>query len=242
MGADEAAGTNADSGWRQRAVERSLQSAKARAVRRSDRFIAAATELLVETGRTDFTVQEVVEGSGMSLRSFYQHFASKDELLLAVFEELIAEWAARLAVEIRRHDDPVGQLRAYVLGMYRSVPDDRAQTRALTIFHMRLAETHPAEFAHAIAPQVDLLHEIVAAGIASGAFRQDVDAMQLTMILTQTLVSMMHLSVLGAHWGGTPVDEDALWAFCAGGAGLATPAPAARRRASRSAAASGSAG
>ena len=36
-----------------------------------------------------FTVQNVVERSGLSLRSFYNHFAGKHELLLALFEESI---------------------------------------------------------------------------------------------------------------------------------------------------------
>jgi AcrR family transcriptional regulator len=212
-----------DAAWRKRAVERSLRTARARAVTRSDRFIAAATELLVETGRTDFTVQEIVERSQMSLRSFYQHFPSKDELLLALFEELIASWAQRLRGEVYRFDDPIEQLHAYLIGMFRSVPDDRAPSRALTIYHMRLAETHPSEFAHAVAPQVDLLHEIVRAGAATGVFRSDIDAAQLTMITTHMVVSTLHLSVLGAEWAGTAVTEDALWAFCAGGLGVADP-------------------
>src|SRR5580693_5669518 len=74
VGADKATETSPDpldAGWRSRAVERSLRTARARAVTRSDRFIAAATQLLVETGRTDFTVQDIVERSQMSLRSFY---------------------------------------------------------------------------------------------------------------------------------------------------------------------------
>ena len=34
-------------------------------------------------------MQEVVERSGQSLRSFYQHFDGKHELLLALFEESV---------------------------------------------------------------------------------------------------------------------------------------------------------
>src|SRR5205807_4446267 len=86
--------------WRERALERSLRTARAKAASRSDRFIQTAVELLSETGRTDFTVQELVERSKTSLRSFYQHFGSKDELLLALFEEVIrvqaADWRQEL--------------------------------------------------------------------------------------------------------------------------------------------------
>lgn len=66
---------------------------------RADRFIKTAVEILGETGRTDFTVQEVVTRSKTSLRAFYQHFSSKDELLLALFDRTMSQtaqlWRAR---------------------------------------------------------------------------------------------------------------------------------------------------
>jgi AcrR family transcriptional regulator len=224
----------ADARWRERAVERSLRTARARAVTRSDRFINAAQQLLAKTSRTDFTVQEIVERSKMSLRSFYQHFASKDDLLLALFEELIKEWISRVRVEVEAQDDPVDQLHAYILGIYGSVQSNRRlPSRALTIYHLRLAETHPSEFAHAISPQLDLLVEIIERGVATGDFRRDVEVSQLAMILTQTLVATLQLSVLGAHWSGGPVSPDALWAFCHGAVSTETAVPVAPAKRSR---------
>jgi AcrR family transcriptional regulator len=58
---------------------------------RDARFIKTAVEILRETGRTDFTVQEVVARSKTSLRAFYQHFSSKDELLIALLERTMAQ-------------------------------------------------------------------------------------------------------------------------------------------------------
>ncbi len=54
---------------------------------RATRFMRSALAIIGETGRTDFTVLEVVERSKTSLRAFYQHFTTKDELLLALIEE-----------------------------------------------------------------------------------------------------------------------------------------------------------
>ncbi|MGH3560721.1 MAG: TetR/AcrR family transcriptional regulator, partial [Mycobacterium sp.] len=56
-------------------------------------FIKTAIAILGETGRTDFTVQEIVARSKTSLRAFYQHFSSKDDLLLALFEKTMAQSA-----------------------------------------------------------------------------------------------------------------------------------------------------
>ena len=87
---------SADSSWQQRAVERSLSNARARAVSRSGQILDAARDLMLESGGIDFTVQDIVDRSGLSLRSFYKHFGGKDELLLALFEELLADFASEL--------------------------------------------------------------------------------------------------------------------------------------------------
>ena len=71
--------------WKQRAVERSTKAAKLRAEQRVERFLDAAQTIISKKGSTDFTVQEVVDKSGQSLRSFYQHFDGKHSLLLALF-------------------------------------------------------------------------------------------------------------------------------------------------------------
>src|SRR5262252_8924147 len=75
--------------WKQRAIERSTKAAKLRAEQRVERFLDAAQAIITKKGSTDFTVQEVVDRSGQSLRSFYQHFDGKHALLLALFEDAL---------------------------------------------------------------------------------------------------------------------------------------------------------
>ena len=79
----------------------------ARAEERVQRFLDAALELMMQndTGK-DFTVQDVVERSGQSLRSFYQYFAGKHELLLALFEESVRSTAEHLQEVVDEVDDP----------------------------------------------------------------------------------------------------------------------------------------
>ena len=100
----EADAAEATVSWREQAVARSLDSARTRAENRVQRFLDAALELMNEgdSGK-DFTVQEVVERSGQSLRSFYQYFGGKHELLLALFEESV-----RSTAEILQQEDGPG--------------------------------------------------------------------------------------------------------------------------------------
>src|SRR5277367_2441423 len=100
--------------WRDLAVARSLDSARLRAESRVQRFLDAAVELLNAGSGKDFTVQEVVERSGQSLRSFYQYFGGKHELLLALFEESVRSTVDYLRQEVLQEDDPVERLHRFV--------------------------------------------------------------------------------------------------------------------------------
>src|ERR1700741_642571 len=104
--------------WQRQSMQRSLQSARARAHARSDRFVKAAMQLLQEKGNTDFTVQDVVDRSRMSIRTFYKYFASKEDLLVAVYETVVARKAVPLLRKrIEKFKDPMLRLRAYAVGL-----------------------------------------------------------------------------------------------------------------------------
>src|ERR1700691_3562240 len=75
--------------WQRDSVDRSLRNARARAQARSDRFVSAAIELLGERDESDFTIQDVVDKSNMSQRTFYTFFDGKDSLLLAAYETIL---------------------------------------------------------------------------------------------------------------------------------------------------------
>jgi AcrR family transcriptional regulator len=220
--------------WRDRAVERSLRSARAKAMSRSDRFIEAATEILSETGRTDFTVQELIERSKTSLRSFYQHFSGKEELLLALFEEIITTSVAEWRVEIADLPDPLSALHLLVERIHAQArnPDGGGGiNRALSVYHLQLAETRPAEYSRVLAPLRELILELVRRGMDEGTIRSDIDPDVLALMMMQTLVGAAHMHALGTDPFGSPLPTERLWDFCLGGlVGSAESAAAAKKK------------
>src|SRR5205814_5404312 len=115
--------------WRELAVARSLDPARVRAENRVQRFLDAAIELMNSSSGKEFTVQEVVERSGQSLRSFYQYFAGKYELLLALFEESVRSTAEHLQEVIAEEDDPLDRLHRFAVEYYaltRPVPKGKS--------------------------------------------------------------------------------------------------------------------
>src|SRR6266566_3300124 len=107
-----------ESAWRERAVSRSLTAARSRAEERVQRFLEAAFALIDEKGTTDFTIQEVIDRSNQSLRAFYQHFDSKDELLLALFEETVQQAADDIRKAVESETKPLDRLHVFVIRLH----------------------------------------------------------------------------------------------------------------------------
>src|SRR5580704_7030764 len=66
---------------------RSVPDARAGRAEVTQRLVESARELVWDAGGPSFTVTQVVSAAGTSLKSFYRCFASKDELLVALFED-----------------------------------------------------------------------------------------------------------------------------------------------------------
>src|SRR5215468_7754555 len=137
--------------WQRQSMERSLRSARARVHARSDRFVTAATRLLHERGNSDFTVQDVVDRSKMSIRTFYKYFGSKEDLLVAVYETVVAREAVpRLRRRIEKFKDPLLRLRAYIEGLLELSAKSGPGGRTLVHYQNRLAESRSADLAGAM--------------------------------------------------------------------------------------------
>jgi AcrR family transcriptional regulator len=185
---------------------------------RSSRFMKSALAILAETGRTDFTVLEVVERSKTSLRSFYQHFSTKDELLLALVDKIMVEstrhWreattglpaAAALHVLIDRICSPA------------ETSKQDSINRGLTFYNDHLAESLPREYVRVLAPLHELIVELLNRGIEEGTFRPDLEVETSAALIMQSALGAMRLRVLGAELNGIPIDAGHIYQFCVNG-------------------------
>jgi AcrR family transcriptional regulator len=182
---------------------------------RSSRFMRSALAILGETGRADFTVLEVVERSKTSLRSFYQHFSSKDELLLALIEKIIAESAQRWRADIENLA-PAEALRVLIdrVAAPASSTTQDSINRGLTFYNDHLAETVPAEYARVLSPVKLLIKDIIERGVADGAFDPQIDVDPTATLIMQSALGAMRLRVLGAELNGTPLEGRHIYEFC----------------------------
>ncbi|HEY1704679.1 MAG TPA: TetR/AcrR family transcriptional regulator [Trebonia sp.] len=205
--------------WKQRAVERSTRAAKLRAEQRIQRFLDAAQVIITDKGSTDFTVQEVVDRSRQSLRSFYQHFDGKHELLLALFEDALRRVTDQIAAAAAGHDDPVDALKTAVQLLFElSRPDPSAHRPLFTDFAPQLMLTHPAEVRRAHASLLELLTTLTRAAASAGKLRDGFDPARAATLAMETVMFVANSSGAADGEGtGRPITADEIWDFCAGG-------------------------
>jgi AcrR family transcriptional regulator len=203
--------------WKQRAVERSTRAAKLRAEQRVQRFLDAAQVIITEKGSTDFTVQEVVDRSRQSLRSFYQHFDGKHELLLALFEDALRRATDQIRAAAAGQAEPLGRLKIAVQLLFElSRPDPAARRPLFTDFAPQLLLTHPTEVRGAHAPLLALLTELLTEAEENGTLRTGMNPRRAAALTMQTVMFVAQSAAVSDE--ELPViSADEVWEFCAHG-------------------------
>lgn len=204
--------------WKQRAVERSIKTARLRAAQRVQRFLDAAQAIIIEKGSTDFTVQEVVERSRQSLRSFYLQFNGKHELLLALFEDALVRTSDQIRAATEGQAKPLEQLKVAIELLFElSRPDPSAKRPLFTDFAPRLLVSHPTEVRVAFTPLLTLLTELMEAADAAGELREGVNARRMAAMIMQTVMFVAQSSADSDDPAAHPITADEVWDFCAHG-------------------------
>lgn len=97
------------------------------------RAAVAACDLFVARGSTRMTVAEIAAAIGISERSFYRYFATKEESIMPVFVRATDAFGS--GIEARP-----GSLREAVIGAFSALFEDDASARVAKVFPLVVAE------------------------------------------------------------------------------------------------------
>ena len=202
-------------GWQRRVVRRSLGRAADQVLDTATRFLDAAVEIMQRGDGEDFTVQQVAETAGLSLRSFYQHFQNKDDLVVAAFEVAIEVHERLLREAVERHSDPFDRLLAGMWSLsHLSRKGSPEVVAGLTRFRLRLLQSNPDRVLTANSRIISFLQTLVEDAIVDRKdLRVDPTAVAFSMFSVSQAVTLDF--VLGATTG-LPDDEWFLTFFVRG--------------------------
>ncbi len=208
--------TAAPSTSAERAADRSpaAQRFAPRRVEQAQLIVDAGRRLIAERGDR-FTTQELVKEAGVALQTFYRLFAGKDQLLLAVFEDLIAESCAAYEAAARELSDPVTRLRYYLTEALHTLAEGDAgiAPRFVTAEHWRLHQLFPEEMSLATQPFADLVAAQLELAAAAGTLAP-ADPRRDAWFITKLVMAVFHHYAFADLPDDVATIRDDLWGFC----------------------------
>jgi AcrR family transcriptional regulator len=213
--------------WEERSTNRVLEAGRDQILKRSRQIVDAAYELLQQEGLEGLTIRAVLNKTGLSRRAFYERFADKDDMVLAVFEQTIRSAASHYAELVAAITDPMERLRLIITSIVlaRSPTDSAANDKksnrrgaALSREHLRLAEARTADLQAALAPLVMLITQQLADGMAVGAVRKG-DPQRLATLVYNLVSTTVHAALLAEESAQPDAAHQVqlandIWEFC----------------------------
>jgi AcrR family transcriptional regulator len=109
-------------------------SAEDRRAERRTLLLDAAFELLGTEGWSATTVRSVCHAAKLNYRYFYENFADLDELIVALYDRLVAELGTQAIDALEAAgEDPAARLRAAIDCIVGFVADDARRARVLYV-------------------------------------------------------------------------------------------------------------
>jgi AcrR family transcriptional regulator len=182
-------------------------------------LIRAAAAVLDRSNGEDITVQEVADEAGQSLRTLYQYFESKDDLLLAVFEESMRTYAHLIEEAIADLEDPLERLAGAMVAAVR-MPEvsGTGLDRGLIRLRLKLSEARPDMVGRAQSAVASLLLTLVSSAASAGRI-EVADPRGATFLILSVNAAFITAATVGNDAGVPPPDLAGIASFCLRGLG-----------------------
>lgn len=147
-------------------------------------IVLAAAEIL--RADPEAGVDTIAARAGLTRRAVYGHFPSRDELV----EEVFVTGAARIAAALLPINDEDPRIAIATIGarLWREVAHVRTTVR------LAVRGPHRSRVAEVLTPLREVLLREVELGVASGVFRQDIQAVTLARLIEGTALAVLDVA------------------------------------------------
>lgn len=163
-------------------------------------IVAKAAPLFNQHGYTGVSMADIMAATDLKKGGIYNHFASKEELMFAVFDYALRQVRRRFVEALRATQSPRESLEAILGVMARYVTDPPVKGGCpLLNTAIESDDAHPALRRRARQGMDELLDYVtftVQQGVTEGSFRADLDAEQVASVFIATLEGALMLSKL----------------------------------------------
>jgi TetR/AcrR family fatty acid metabolism transcriptional regulator len=146
-------------------------------------ILDAALRTFVKRGYPDTKVAEIASEAGVAEGTLYNYFTSKEDLLLALFDEKWGWIINEIRKKIRRLSDPNRKLKAIFSLVVRMFKKNR-QLAELFMVDIKQSSVFLNNYTiNRIVEFLDLIEEVLEEGKKKGIYRRDLDTRVARMVI-----------------------------------------------------------
>ncbi|MBI2203252.1 MAG: TetR/AcrR family transcriptional regulator [Candidatus Rokubacteria bacterium] len=160
-------------------------------------IIEAAIRVFARTGYYNSRVSDIAREAGIAAGTIYLYFKTKDEILVTLFRQKMAQWVGYLRAEIAGEPDAVAKIRRLVR-LHFAVLERYPDLAEVVQVELRQGQKFfRGASAQEVSAYFELIGSVLAEGIAAGRFRHDLPVKIATKMLFGAMDQLATSWVLG---------------------------------------------
>jgi TetR/AcrR family fatty acid metabolism transcriptional regulator len=153
--------------------------------------------VFARNGYYNSRVSDIAREAGIAAGTIYLYFKTKDEILVTLFREKMAEWVAALRHEIAGEADAIAKLRKLVALHFRVLEQNPDLAEVVQVELRQGQKFFRGASAHEVSAYFDLIAAVLEEGIAAGLVRHDLPVKVATKMLFGAMDQVATSWVLG---------------------------------------------
>ena len=160
-------------------------------------IIEAAVRVFARNGYYNSRVSDIAKAAGIASGTIYLYFKTKDEILVSLFREKMAEFVATVQKAIAAEPDAVVKLRGLIRLHFKLLEEHPEMAEVVQVELRQGQKFFRGASANEVSGYFDLISSVLEEGMAAGLFRDDLPVKTVRKVLFGAMDQMATSWVLG---------------------------------------------
>ncbi len=160
-------------------------------------IIDAAVRVFARNGYYNSRVSDIAKEAGIASGTIYLYFKTKDEILVTLFREKMAEFVATVRKSIAAEPDAVAKLRRLIRLHFKLLEEHAEMAEVVQVELRQGQKFFRGASANEVSGYFDLISSALEEGMAAGLFRNDLPVKTVRKVLFGAMDQMATSWVLG---------------------------------------------
>jgi TetR/AcrR family transcriptional regulator, fatty acid metabolism regulator protein len=160
-------------------------------------IIAAAIRVFARSGYYNSRVSDIAREAGIASGTIYLYFKTKDEILVTLFREKMAEWVALVRRELAAERNPLAKIRKIVALHFKVLEENPDLAEVVQVELRQGQKFFRGASAHEVSAYFDVINNVLEEGVGAGLIRRDLPVKVATKMLFGAMDQLATSWVLG---------------------------------------------